>query len=238
MSRDPNNIITPQYSNSNIISIKNIPDFDIEDWDLNNPKEFAKYLKRIEKICRGSIEYKQYVNFLRENASMNKCSIFKYISNEEDFKIKIHIHHEPITLFDIAKTVFNKRSGLRESLHEELVAEEIMYNHYKMNIGLIPLSETVHELVHNQYIFIPSNFVFGNWKQFVKDYANFIDPELDANLKKIENLSNNYSFDDTKRLLKNEMVYVNVEDKENPTKEELFDLIKQKLNALKANNGA
>lgn len=236
MSRDPNNIITPHYSNDNVISIKNILDFDIEDWDLNNPKEFPKYLKRIEKICRGSIEYKQYVNFLRDNANMNKCSIFENISNEEDFRIKIHLHHEPITLFDIAKTVFNKRSALRESLHEEMVAEEIMYNHYKMNIGLIPLSETIHELVHNQYIFIPSDRVFGNWKQFIYDYSNFIDPELEANLKKIEELTKNYSFDDIKKLLKNQMIYINTENSSKPTNEELFSLIKQKLNDLKVNN--
>ena len=36
-------------------------------------------------------EMDQHVNFLRENASMNKCSIFKYISNEEDFKISANV---------------------------------------------------------------------------------------------------------------------------------------------------
>jgi hypothetical protein len=107
-----------------------------------------------------------------------------------------------------------------------------------MNIGLIPLSETVHELVHNQYIFIPSTLVFGNWKQFVYDYSNFIDPELESNLKKIEELSNSYSFAKTQELLKNKFIYVNTENNEKPTDEELFRLIKQKLEALKLNNNA
>ena len=111
-----------------------------------------------------------------------------------------------------------------------------MYNHYKMNIGLIPLSETIQELVHNQYIFIPSDRVFGNWKQFIYDYSNFIDPELESNLKKIEDLTNNYSFDDIKKLLKNQMIYINTENSSKPTNEELFSLIKQKLNDLKVNN--
>jgi hypothetical protein len=234
--RDPNNVIKPSYDvGDKTISIENIPEFDMEDWDLNNEKEFKIYIKRIEKICRTSIEYKQYINYLREYADMNRCSILKHVTNSENYKIKIEIHHEPLTLFDIVMAIFNKRNRLRESLHEELVAQEVMYNHYKLNIGLIPLCETVNELVHNQYIVIPTTAVFGNYRKFVLDYADFIDPEVLVSLKKLEESTLNYSFDNTKKLLNPNLVYINANDDNSPTNEELFKMIKEALDNLKNN---
>ena len=48
------------------IKLGNIPDFDIEDYDLSNPKELINYFKSIERICRNSHSYKKFIKFLRE----------------------------------------------------------------------------------------------------------------------------------------------------------------------------
>ena len=50
MARDPNNIIKVDYNSlqKEIFQIENIPDFDIPDYDLSNPKEFPKYISSIE----------------------------------------------------------------------------------------------------------------------------------------------------------------------------------------------
>ena len=139
----------------NILVIDDIPSYDIKDYDLFDEKDFNKYLQDIERIIRSSMEYREFINYLREYMDMNKCSFFENVSNINSYKIKIHIHHHPLTLYDIVVIVYNKRSFFEESLEAEMVAKEAMYIHYFMMVGLIPLSETVHDLVHDQLIFIP-----------------------------------------------------------------------------------
>ena len=45
------------------IVIKSLPEFDIEDYDLTNPKELTAYFKSIERICRNSRSYKKLIDF-------------------------------------------------------------------------------------------------------------------------------------------------------------------------------
>ena len=35
------------------IDITSIPEFDIKDWDLDNPKVYLRFITRIERICRN-----------------------------------------------------------------------------------------------------------------------------------------------------------------------------------------
>jgi hypothetical protein len=70
-----------------------------------------------------------------------------------------------------------------------MVAKEVMSLHYKLVIGLIPLSETVHELAHSGRLFIPIDKVLGRYNLFVECYEPFCKPEqLDA-LRRIEKYS-------------------------------------------------
>jgi len=239
MARDPNGIIGIDYSTvkREVVEFQSIPDFDIEDYDLSNPKDFPKYIASIEKICRGSFEYKKYVNFLREHGDMNKCSFFENVTNIDSFKIKIHLHHEPITLFDIVMAVYNKRCAFRECISDEMVAKEAVYNHYKMNIGLIPLSETVHELVHNQYLFVPSTAVLGMYKNFIQQYKEFIEPETLDNIKKIEVVSENYDHSKAQSLLDTRMIFVDPSGAYKlPKCEDVIASLKGRVEELKTNS--
>lgn len=187
--RDPYEMKQVEYSGQklSIVEIDNIPEYDIEDYDLMDTKDFNKYISNIERIVRGSFEYRQLIAFLRENMNMNKCSFYENVNNIDTFKIKIHIHHHPFTLYDICIMVYNKRTFYRESLDDEMVAKEVMFLHYNLMVGLIPLAETVHELVHNNYLFIPLDKVMGNYQQFINMYEDFMTPEqidvLDRNME-------------------------------------------------------
>lgn len=231
MARDPNKVYQVDYANNiQSIDINSIPDFDFEDYDINNDKALMKLIFRIEKICRGSYEYKAYINFLKEAGEMNQCSFLKHITNVESRQIHIEIHHEPITLFDIVFAVLNRRRLQGESIHENMVAKEVMYNHYICHVGLIPLSETVHEIVHNQYLYIPTFAVFGKWRDFVKDYKDYISPEVLINLEKLEELSQNYDFDAATEILQAGLIHVNAMDPEyQATPEELYQYSKKLL---------
>lgn len=187
--RDPYEIKEVEYSGQklSIVEISNIPEYDIEDYDLMDTKDFNKYIADVEKSCRGSFEYRQLISFLRENMDMNKCSFYENVNNIDTHKIKIHIHHHPFTLYDISIIVYNKRSFYRESLDVDMVAKEVMFLHYNLMVGLIPLAETVHELVHSNYLFIPLDKVMGNYQEFINMYEDFMTPEqldvLDRNIE-------------------------------------------------------
>ena len=203
--RDPNNMIQIDYYNNDpltIIQIDSIPEYDIEDYDLFDDKDRKKYFSDIERIVRGSFEYRQMVKFLHDNMDMNKCSFYENVNNIDSYKIKIHIHHDPITLYDICLIVFNKRQALGEPTDPESVAKEVMYLHYNMMVGLIPLAETVHELVHNQYLFVPTDKVFGKYREFVELYRDFMLPEQIDTLERIEEATIYYNTDSMNILAK------------------------------------
>ena len=173
-----------------VISIPDkIPPFVTEDYDLFDDKDRNKYIMDLERFVRSSYEYRNMVQYLRNYMNMNSCAFIPAVTNEITTKVRIEIHHSPFTLRDICSTIFNKRSKLHECLDIEAVAYEVVYVHYCLMVGLIPLSETVHELVHTQYIFVPCNKVYGYYKQFVSAYYDYIDPELLDRLDELEKLT-------------------------------------------------
>ena len=162
------------FENANVLNIVEIPEYNIEDYDLFNPKQFKKYINDIESLVRSSREYREYVQYLRIYMGMNYSMYLPGITNIENTKIKIELHHTPFTLFDIVMTVFNKRSRLQEELDVELVAKEVCFIHYYLLIGLVPLSKTEHILVHNQELFVRLDKVLGNYEKFIDMYMKDI----------------------------------------------------------------
>ena len=228
-----------EYSTPNLpdkkksIYIKFVPEFNISDYDLSNPKELSKYFKSIKRICRNSRTYKKLINFLRENVDMNKCSYFKNVDNIDTYSLKIHIHHTPLTLYDIVTTVYNKRLLNHESLSEMMVAKEVMWLHYNLFVGLIPLSETVHGSVHNGQAFIPTTKVYGMYKTFVKLYEPYMDKELLKVLSNMEEMSDDY--DTITKLLEVSPVFIDYEEGigfEFPKPQELAAVLSHKLKEM------
>ena len=72
-----------------------------------------------------------------------------------------------------------------------------MFLHYIGWVGLLPLSATVHEMVHNQYIFIPLNIIRGNWRAFITEYYDFLEPELLDAINSAEQMTQEYINDST-----------------------------------------
>lgn len=177
------NKIENTYTNngSSVMEIPELSYFDGDQYDIYDQKDYAKFIQDTERIVRTSYEYRQLIAFLRSTEGMNKCSFLSNVTNVDNTKVKIEIHHSPLTLFDVAAAVIKKRLHNQESIDIFECAKEIMWLHYMGFVGLIPLSETAHEMVHSQYIFVPTNIVRGNYRAFVDMYYNYIDPEvLDA----------------------------------------------------------
>lgn len=235
---DPDGI---QIQNSNlpdVIKVQQVVPFDTQIYNLEDDKEYENYIKDVEKEVRKSYEYRRFIKYLRENMDMNKCSFLKGVSNEETFDIKIEIHHYPFSLRDICEIVIRKRSYYNEPLELQMTAKEIMMLHYKLIIGLIPLSETVHELAHSGRLFIPVDHVMGRYQIFVDIYKPFCDPQQLETLDRIEKYTEeNSSILDTTILEQNNVLY-NVSDNRFmlPEFNKINDNMLNQLAAIKANN--
>ena len=231
-----NSMITAEPNNIDIVKIpKDIPILDTDDYDLFDDKDKEKYFKDLERHIRSSYEYRNMIQYLREYMNMNSCSFMPNISNELNRKIRIEIHHSPFTLRDICSIVLNKRMKNNEVLFIESVAYEVMFIHYSLMIGLIPLSETVHQLVHNQYIFIPVNKVYGYYKNFVKSYYDYIDPEILDKLDELEKLTIAGTYNNSyKEILEKKYITIDMEDNNQFDQlHDLQELLKQRLNELR-----
>lgn len=216
-----------------IIKINEIPKYNFEDFDLNDEKDFKKYIQSLERDVRGSFEYKEMVSFLREYMDMNQCAFYKNLNNIDNRKIHIEIHHEPLSLYDICIIVYNKRVNFHESLEEEMVAKEVMYLHYNLMVGLIPLAETVHELVHSQYLFVPTTAVLGKYREFVERYKNYMLPEQLETLENIEKATKVYNSEDSNLILSKKFIYVDTTGAYDlPKTEDVINMIKGRIDNI------
>ena len=216
-----------------IIFMNDVPPYDRYDFDLNDDKSFRKYIQTIEKVVRNSFEYKAMVEFLREYMDMNQCAFYSKLTNTDNTKIRIEIHHEPLSLYDICLIIYNKRVAFNEPLDEEYVAKEVMYIHYNLMVGLIPFAETVHELVHAQYLFVPTTAVLGKYRDFVNCYRDFMLPEQIDVLEKIEDATKYYNSDEAKTILSKNYIYIDMSGAYTmPRKEDIISLLKNRITEI------
>ena len=233
--RDPDGL-TKEYELETppaIIKMNEIPEYDIPDYDLNDEKSFKKYIQNLEKDVRSSYEYKALIKYLREYMDMNQCAFYKNINNIDSTAIHIEIHHEPLSLYDICIIVYNKRLQFNEPLDEEYVAKEVMYLHYNLMVGLIPLAETVHELVHAQYLFVPTTAVLGKYREFVDRYHDFMLPEQLETLEHIEEATKTYDDSDAKTLLSKNFIYMDMTGAYDlPKTEDIVNMLKDRIKEI------
>ena len=194
--------------NGKTFHIGPLPEYDQEDYDLTNPKDFQRYIKDVKAEIRGSFEYRDMVRTLKEDGGMDRSGLNPNISNSDGSKVKIEIHHTPLVLEDIVKTVYEKRRYYHEDLSVDMVAKEVMECHYKSIVGLFPVTATEHELIHAGYLFIPPENVYGNYKAFTQAYDQFMDPEDKETLESIEEFSKSFDPSDQMNILKQSNIYL------------------------------
>ena len=156
---------------------------------LSNDKENHKFICRVEKLVRSSMEYRDYINFLKEHIGLDSCIFFQSIggSGTKKSRVSIELHHEPFTLYDIVSAVLTKYKDEGLPINDLLIADEVMELHYANKVGLVPLSKTAHQVVHNSTkLFVPLNMVYGQYSQFLNEYDEYI--KLEIYINKANNL--------------------------------------------------
>lgn len=237
--QDPGNIrnIPINHSKNSVLELSTIPEYTEPVYNLDDEKDFEKFIKDIEKSVRNSFEYKQFIGYLRDYMDMNKCAFIANTTRDRDSKIKIEIHHYPFTLYDIVKIVYNKRVFNRESVELEMVAKEVMQIHYELLVGLIPLSKTVHELAHNEWIFIPVDKVLGNWQHFMAVYKDFMEVDTADVIERIIEFSENYDKERNEEILSQNNIYLDYKDEQYklPDLKQIYSTMKNRIETIKQN---
>lgn len=156
------------------VTIDELPEREV--YTFRTPKERVKFIKMVESVCRKSMEYKEYIRFLKRNTDFRRCTILKGLNTNNGKRYSIELHHEPFTLFDIVETVLNKREMLGEKIEPLSIADEVMALHYDGKVGLIHLSTTMHQLVHDDKIFIPLQYIYQSYNEFYSEYRPYFNP--------------------------------------------------------------
>ena len=177
---------------------------------FKSPRDREKYVLSVEALIRKSGEYKQYIKFLKEKMDWNRCAILKNAKCINGKRYSIEIHHEPFTLFDIVDTVLNKFDIDGIPYNMFALAEEVMALHYDGKVGLISLTKTQHELLHNGKIFIPLQYIYHDYGEYFKEYEPYMGEEVKGKLKMKVELSMKCE-DVQSNVLDPTFVYVNID---------------------------
>jgi len=201
------------YTNEQLFTTLNIPKVSKVrmEYVVMSDKDKIKLIKDVERLVRKSLEYKQYIRFLRDEINMSECAFFENINNKNgNSGISIEIHHEPIDLFSIVNVVIDKWIDLDMDLNPILIAEEVMRLHYKNQVGLVPLSVTVHQLVHDGKIFIPLQNVYGDYLSFIEEYGPYVSDNISNVLQTKLRMSKEIENPDTS-ILEKKYIYLDVD---------------------------
>lgn len=186
-----NNIINLESkANTENIEITNLDGFFTERYyftDYFDDAKLKKLIKGIEKAVRQSAEYSNYIGFLNGDLGLTNCAVLGNIAKEKG--VTIEMHHYPFTLYDIVYLNVMKRILTKEKINTFLVAREVLQDHYDNLIGLVPLCDTVHDLVHAGEIFINLKSVYGNINGFIEKYQISMSDDLIEKYNKIIDMS-------------------------------------------------
>ena len=161
------NTVDNQVSESKMEVMIPYKDPSIYEKAFENDKAYASFIKKLESYIRSSTEMRGYMSFLKTDMGMDHCFFLQGVNKDE---AKIELHHYPLTLFDITNIVIQKYYRTNQKFSSMQIANEIVQLHYEGLIGLVPVSETIHELAHAGEIFIPLQWIHGDITEFIKRY--------------------------------------------------------------------
>ena len=113
---------------------------------------------------------------------MNQCEFFENFKAGKK-KGMIEIHHSPFDLYTLVDVVMTRMEKEEGYIDELVVADKVLEMHYSGLVGLIPLSITCHQLVHDGKLIVPLNCVYGRFVEFTKEYYDELGEERLSILK-------------------------------------------------------
>lgn len=174
------------------------PEAYLDDIEIfEDKKEYIKFMIRLKKMIRDSLEYKDLIYFLKRRRKMECCGVHPNLTVWNGFRIELH--HTPFVLEDICDIVIRKRIKRKESLKMTDICREVMELHYLGLVGLYPLCQICHAYAHPQGshdgddLFIPIDNVFGDPEKFWDIYGQYATESMQTKYHNIQELNKGYS---------------------------------------------
>lgn len=144
---------------------------------LANIEDYRAFLKNIEMRFRKSRNYKKYKSRLIESG-MNRCQIHGNITTDME-KISIEMHHNMLTLFDIAMIISEHFINTVGKVSSFDVLKMIELAHENNEVLLCMLTKTPHEAYHdNPNFFIPLEACIGDPFKFLQRFRYGITQDI------------------------------------------------------------
>jgi len=146
---------------------------------FSNLDNFVSFIKAVEQTVRTSKYYSRYIKYLKEDVGLNFCQVLSNIKSEdEDAYTKIEMHHGPIlTLFDYIAIIVDYYLYHDKKINTFIIADVVLEEHFNNNVQVVMLSETVHQEVHENNVFLNIKHAFGDLNTFLKKYKDGISDE-------------------------------------------------------------
>ena len=158
-------------------------------------KTFDTFIKAVEAEVRGSKEYKHFINYVTDILGINYCQINPEIFKSD--KVTVEMHHGPLfTLYDYCKIVTVTYIKQNKRITTFRITDQVIQEHYDLNVKVVMCTATNHEAIHNRDIFINVNQGIGDMNAFIEKYAFALDDDYKFRLYRYMKLcEENKSFD-------------------------------------------
>ena len=192
----------------------NVSEFDITSCFIGREDVTKKVIKLIERFCRSSFEYREYINYLKEELDITRCAILSNIDIKE-IPIGIEFHHMPISMFEVCYTIASAMTDNDERVSVLQICEQVMKEHYEGHIGLVPLTNTMPEAVHNGVIKVPLSLVYGNWYYFYRKYEKYLSNDSKTKLEYLLSISDKEAEENNSEKLEKNISNYNIKYRSN-----------------------
>jgi len=149
---------------------------------LADDKGRVNFIKECVRDVRNCHEFRRYLKFISENINLQGCSYLRNMGPELANEVKIECHHHPLTLYDICELVLCRVENTGSRLTTMSITNEVVALHFRGLVGLVPLTETLHEMAHDGQLFIDPQTIHGKWDDLIREYAMHFPEHLVAKL--------------------------------------------------------
>ncbi len=159
--------------------------------NFENEADYNKFIKNCEKLIRGSVEYKQWRNYITDVLQVNSC----FVTNERMDECTLEIHHHVPSLFTLLKAIVNKNMDKDEAFSTFDVCMEAIEIHFANKVGYIAVISSIHEKIHNNCLDVPKNMIQGNYMWFIENFSKYLDDDdLDLINKRLSISDSNFTW--------------------------------------------
>lgn len=130
-----------------------------------------KFIHAVEKQVRCNDDYKMYLTALRESEAISRDAFLHNITSSD---AEIQLHHYPLTMYAICKSITLRMLENKERVSSFYVSNEVIKQHFRNHIGLVPLTVTMHQLAHLGKLKFLRTQVFGSWEKFFEEYQDYL----------------------------------------------------------------